>query len=54
MTILNIKEKDLSIIIPLKNGHTLLYVTFVHLFKHLNIEVETKPTEILNNVHIFV
>ena len=54
MTILNIKEKDLSIIIPLKNGHTLLYVTFVHLFKHLNIEVETKPIEILNNVHIFV
>ena len=56
MTILNIKEKDLTIIIPLKNGHTLLYVSFIHLFKHLNIEVEVivKPTEILNNVHIFV
>lgn len=54
MTILNIKEKDLTIIIPLKNGHTLLYVTFIHLFKHLNIEVETKPSGVLNNIHIFV
>lgn len=54
MTILNIKEKDLTIIIPLKNGHTLLYVTFIHLFKHLNIEVESKPSRVLNNVYIFV
>lgn len=54
MTILNIKEKDLTIIIPVKNGHTLLYVTFIHLFKHLNIEVEDKPSNVLNNVHIFV
>ena len=54
MTILNIKEKDLTIIIPVKNGHTLLYVSFIHLFKHLNIEVEVKPSGVLKNVHIFV
>jgi hypothetical protein len=54
MTILNIKEKDLSIIIPYKNGHTLLYTTFIHLFKHLNIEVGTNPDEILSNVYVFV
>ena len=55
MTILNIKEKDLTIIIPVKNGHTLLYVSFIHLFKHLNIKVEeVKPTRVLNNIHIFV
>ena len=56
MEILNIKEKDLSIIIPLKNGHTLLYTTFIHLFKHLNIEIEleTNSNKILNNVYIFV
>jgi len=56
MEILNIKEKDLSIIIPYKNGHTILYMTFIHLFKHLNIDIslENKPNNFLNNVHIFV
>jgi hypothetical protein len=56
MEILNIKEKDLSIIIPYKNGHTILYMTFIHLFKHLNIDIslEKKPNNFLNNVHIFV
>ena len=56
MKILNIKEKDLSIIIPLKNGHTLLYNTFVHLLNHLKIDFEfvhrSSPT--LNNTYIFV
>jgi hypothetical protein len=53
---LNIKEKDLSIIIPFKSGHTLLYSTFIHLFKHLNVEIELEddPNKILNNVYIFV
>ena len=56
MDILNIKEKDLSIIIPYKNGHTLLYNTFVHLFNHLNIEfeMESDVTKILGNSYIFV
>lgn len=56
MEFLNIKEKDLSIIIPLKNGHTLLYTTFIHLFKHLNIEVkfENEPNKVLSNSYIFV
>jgi len=56
MNILNIKEKDLSIIIPFKNGHTLLYTTFVHLFKHLNIELKTEGdvNKILGNSYIFV
>jgi hypothetical protein len=56
MDILNVKEKDLSIIIPYKNGHTLLYNTFVHLFNHLNIEFEMKGdvTKILSNSYIFV
>ena len=56
MEILNIKEKDLSIIIPYKNGHTILYMTFIHLFKHLNIDIslENKPNNFLNNDHIFV
>jgi hypothetical protein len=56
MDILNIKEKDLSIIIPYKNGHTLLYNTFIHLFNHLNIEfeMESDVTKILGNSYIFV
>lgn len=56
MNILNIKEKDLSIIIPFKNGHTLLYTTFVHLFNHLNIEnrMEGDINKILGNSYIFV
>ena len=56
MEILNIKEKDLSIIIPFKNGHTLLYITFIHLFKHLNIDMklENNPNRTLKNVYIFV
>jgi hypothetical protein len=56
MDILNIKEKDLSIIIPYKNGHTLLYTTFVHLFKHSNIEFEFEGnvSKILGNSYIFV
>jgi hypothetical protein len=56
MKILNIKERDLSIIIPFKNGHTLLYTTFVHLFNHLNIEFELEGdvNKILGNSYIFV
>jgi hypothetical protein len=56
MKILNIKEKDLSIIIPYKNGHTLLYTTFIHLFKHLNIEFEMEGdvSKFLGNSYIFV
>ena len=56
MILLNIKEKDLSIIVPFKSGHTLLYTTFIHLFKHLNIdvEIENNPNKFLNNVYIFV
>ena len=56
MEFLNIKEKNLSIIIPLKNGHTLLYTTFIHLFKHFKIEVEleTDQSKVLNNSYIFV
>jgi hypothetical protein len=56
MKILNIKEKDLSIIIPHKNGHTLLYTTFIHLFNHLNIEfeMESNSSKFLGNSYIFV
>ena len=56
MKILNIKDKDLSIIIPYKNGHTLLYTTFTHLFKHLNIEFEMEGdvSKFLGNSYIFV
>ena len=56
MKILNIKDKDLSIIIPYKNGHTLLYTTFIHLFKHLNIEFEMEGdvSKFLGNSYIFV
>ena len=56
MNILNIEEKKLSIIMPFKNGHTLLKITFIHLFKHFNIDVEFESEQIkfLNNSHIFV
>jgi hypothetical protein len=56
MEILNIKEKNLSIITTFKSGHTLLNITFIHLFKHLNInvEIEHNPNKILGNVYIFV
>lgn len=58
MNILNIKEKDLSIIIPFKNGHTLLYSTFINLLNHLKIDFEidyvNKSSDVLNNVYIFV
>ena len=41
---------------PFKNGHTLLKITFIHLFKHFNIDVEFESEQIkfLNNSHIFV
>lgn len=56
MEILNIKEKNLSIVTTFKSGHTLLNITFIHLFKHLNInvEIENNPNKILSNVYIFV
>ena len=56
MNILNIKEKNLSIIIPFKNGHTLLRTTFIHLFKHLNIDVELEHDQmkLLKKSYIFV
>jgi hypothetical protein len=56
MNILNVKDKNLSIIIPFKNGHTLLQTTFIHLFKHLNIEIELEndQNKILGNSYIFV
>jgi hypothetical protein len=56
MEFLNVKEKNLSIIVPFKSGHTLLRTTFIHLFKHLNIDVELEfnPNNFLENVYIFV
>jgi hypothetical protein len=56
MEILNIKEKNLSIVTTFKSGHTLLNIAFIHLFNHLNIkvEIENNPNKILSNVYIFV
>ena len=54
MNILNIEEKKLSIIMPFKNGHTLLKITFIHLLTSISMHLMFNSIECwkYNTLHI--
>lgn len=53
---INLTKEKITIIVPYKSGHTLLYSTFIHLFKHYNIDFTIGATtdNFLENVYVFV
>ena len=52
---INLTKQNTSLVIPFKSGHSVLYATFLNLFKVMNIdhEIVNDPSNKMENVFIF-
>jgi hypothetical protein len=52
---INLTKQNTSLVIPFKSGHSVLYATFLNLFKVMNIDYEivNDPSNKMENVFIF-
>ena len=52
---INLTKENTSLVIPFKSGHSVLYATFLNLFKVMNIDYEVinDPSNKMKNVFIF-